>query len=310
MAWPNQTAFNGFILLGFSNLGQLQGLLFVVFMLIYMLTLTGNFFIILLTSMDPTLCSPMYFFLQNLSFAEVGFVSTTIPKVLVDLLSEQKTISLLECRTQMFFFFFFGTTECFLLIAMAYDRFVAICNPLRYMVIMNRKFCLLVTMATWSSGFPVGTAQTMWLFSFPFCGSRTVSHFHCDTPPILQLACGDTSRFELFSLIGTFIIIICPFTLILISYIYILDTILKMPSAEGRHKAFSTCSSHIIVVTLFYGTASLTYFRPRSNYSPETKQLLSLSYVIITPMLNPIIYSLRNKEVKNAISRLLSKRLC
>nr|XP_056719336.1 olfactory receptor 10A5-like [Euleptes europaea] len=309
MAGSNQTVVSEFILLGFSNLGQLQLLLFGVFLVAYLATLTGNTLIILLTKMDPALHSPMYFFLRNLSFAEVGFISSTVPKMLVDLLSEKKTISLLGCRAQTYFFFFFGTIECFLLIAMAYDRFVAICNPLRYPAVMNKNFCRMMVLAACASGFPVGTIQSAWLFSFPFCGSNVILHFFCDTPPLLELACGDTSKFEQFSIIGTFTIILAPFTLILISYVRIISTILRMPSTEGRQKAFSTCSSHIMVVTLFYGTASSIYFRPRSNYTPEIKQLLSLSYTVFTPMLNPVIYSLRNKEMKGALSRLLSRKM-
>ncbi|XP_062994342.1 olfactory receptor 10A7-like [Elgaria multicarinata webbii] len=310
MTWPNQTVINEFILLGFTKLGHLQVLLFTLFLIAYIAAVMGNFFIILLTIVDVTLHSPMYFFLRNLSSAEVGFISTIIPKMLVNLLSEKKTISLLGCKAQMYLGFSFGTMECFLLVAMAYDRFVAICNPLRYTVVMNRKFCVLLVVAAWASGLPVATIQITWLFSFPFCGSNAVSHFYCDAPPILHLACEDTYKFELFSLIATFIVIICPFVLILASYVCIIDVALRMPSPEGRWKVFSTCSSHIIVVSLFYGTASLTYLRPRSNYSPGSKHLLSLSYVIVTPMLNPIIYSLRNKEVKDAFCRLVSGKLC
>ncbi|XP_015270319.1 PREDICTED: olfactory receptor 10A5-like [Gekko japonicus] len=309
MTGSNETVVSEFILLGFSNLGQLQILLFGVFLVVYLATLTGNTLIIILTKTDPALHSPMYFFLRNLSFAEVGFVSSTVPKMLVNLLSEKKTISLLGCRAQTYFVFFFGTMECFLLIAMAYDRFVAICKPLRYPAVMNKKICRLMALAACASGFPVGTVQSSWLFSFPFCRTNVIPHFFCDTPPLLELVCGDTSKFELFSLIGTFIIILAPFTLILISYIRIISTILRMPSTEGKQKAFSTCSSHIMAVTLFYGTSSLTYFRPRSNYTPEIKQLLSLSYTILVPMLNPIIYSLRNKEMKGAFTRLLRRKM-
>ncbi|XP_053120574.1 olfactory receptor 10A4-like [Hemicordylus capensis] len=310
MAWSNQTMVNEFILLGFSSLGQLQILLFVVFLVFYVVTVIGNFLIILVISMDNTLHCPMYFFLQNLSFAEAGFISAIVPKMLVNLLSKNKAITLLGCRAQIYFVFFFGAMECYILIVMAYDRFVAICNPLRYTIIMNRKICVLLVAAVWTSGFPIGTIQSTWLLSFPFCGSNEISHFFCDAPPVLYLACADTYRFELFSLIGTFINLLCPFILILVSYICIIRTILKMPSIEGRRKAFSTCSSHIIVVTLFYGSASLTHFRPKASYSSGNNHLLSLSYVIVTPMLNPIIYSLRNKEMKKALSRLLSRTIC
>lgn len=308
MTWLNQTMFSEFILLGFSNLGELQVLLFIVFLLIYMQMLTGNFLIILLTKTDSTLQSPMYFFLRNLSFAELGFVSCIIPKMLVNLLSEEKTISLSGCRTQMYFAFFFGATECFIMIVMAYDRFVAICHPLQYTVIMNKWFCALLALAAWSAGLPFAIINSTWLFSFAFCKSNIVPHFYCDFPPVFQLACGNTSTFELFSIVGTFIVILFPFSLILVSYIHIISTIFRMPTTEGRRKAFSTCSSHITAVTLFYGTAGLNYVQPKSSYSPESKYLLSISYIVITPMLNPIIYSLRNREVKGALQRLFSKK--
>ncbi|XP_066485698.1 olfactory receptor 10A4-like [Tiliqua scincoides] len=308
MTWLNQTMVSEFILLGFSDLGELQVLLFMVFLLIYMLTVTGNFLIILLTKMDAALHSPMYFFLRNLSFADLGFVSCIIPKMLVNLLSKEKTISLSGCRTQMYFAFFFGATECFILIVMAYDRFVAICHPLRYTVIMNSRLCAWLLIVVWSAGLPLAIINSTWLFTFPFCKSNVVSHFYCDFPPVFQLACGNTSTFELFSIVGTFIVILFPFSLILISYVHIISTIFRMPTTEGRRKAFSTCSSHITAVTLFYGTAGLNYVQPRSSYSPESKYLLSVSYIVITPMLNPIIYSLRNREVKGALWRFFGRK--
>lgn len=310
MSLNNQTMASEFILLAFSNLGQLQILLFVGFSIAYLTALLGNFLIILLTNLDRTLHSPMYLFLQSLSIAEVGFMSTIIPKMLVNLLSEKKAISLMGCRAQIHFVFFFGSLECFILLVMAYDRFVAICNPLHYKAIMKKRFCILLVAAVWVTGFPIATIESTWLLSFPFCRSNVISHFFCDVPPVLQLACADTSRFELFSHVENFILFLCPFTLILISYIHILSTILRMPTVEVRRKAFSTCSSHIIVVTLFYGSASLSHFQPRATYYSANRHLLSLSYVVFTPILNPFIYSLRNKEVKEALSRLIRKKIC
>ncbi|XP_066485625.1 olfactory receptor 10A7-like [Tiliqua scincoides] len=309
MTWHNQTTFNEFILLGFSNLGQFQVLLFIVFLIVYLLTVMGNFLIIFLVIIDPTLHSPMYFFLQNLSFAEVGFVSNIVPMMLVNLLSEKKTISFLGCRAQIYFVFFFGTMECYILTVMAYDRFVAICNPLRYTVVMNRNVCVLLVIVGWTLGVCVGIIHSAWVLGFPFCRSNTLFHFFCDVPPILPLACADTYRFKLFSLIITFLAVLCPFLLILISYIHIVHTILRMTSVEGRRKAFSTCSSHIIVVTLFYSSVSLTHIRVKTFSSTGNKHLLSLSYIVFTPMLNPIIYSLRNKEVRGALSRLIRKKI-
>ncbi|XP_067391417.1 olfactory receptor 10A2-like isoform X1 [Emydura macquarii macquarii] len=310
MTWANQTVVTEFILLGFSNFPQIQHLLFVVFLAAYVITLMGNILIILITTADPALHSPMYFFLRNLSCLEICFTSVIVPNLLANLLSENKTISFYGCMLQMYFFFFFGSTECFLLATMAYDRYVAICNPLRYTVVMNRRVCIQLAMTSWVSGIPVGTVQTSWLFSFPFCGPTEVNHFFCDSPPVLKLVCGDTYLFEMYAVTGTILIVLFPFILILASYVRIISTILRIPSAEGRRKTFSTCSSHLMVVTMFYSTASLTYFRPKSSYSPDTKKLLSLSYTVFTPMLNPIIYSLRNKEVKGALWRMLGWRLC
>nr|XP_020670701.1 olfactory receptor 10A2-like [Pogona vitticeps] len=309
MSKNNQTMASEFILLSFSNLSQLQILLFIGFLLSYLTALLGNFLIIFLTNMDSTLHSPMYFFLQTLSLAEVGFMSTIIPKLLVNLLSKKKTISLLGCRAQIHFVFFFGSLECFILIVMAYDRFVAICNPLHYKVIMNKKFCMLLVAAVWAAGFPIATIESTWVLSFPFCKSNVISHFFCDVPPVLQLACADTSRFEVFSHIKDFILFLCPFTLIVISYVHIISTILRMPTVEVRWKTFSTCFSHITVVTLFYGSAGLSHFQPRAYHSGN-RHLLSLSYVVFTPMLNPFIYSLRNKEMREALSKLSRKKIC
>ncbi|XP_053118537.1 olfactory receptor 10A7-like [Hemicordylus capensis] len=308
MTWANYSDVTEFILLGFSDLLQLQILLFMIFLIMYIITLLGNLLIILLTTTDPALQSPMYFFLRNLSFLEICFTSVIVPKMLVNLISEKKAISFPGCVIQMCFFFFFGSTECFLLAMMAYDRYVAICDPLHYSMTMKKRICIQLALFSWFSGIPVGIVQTAWLFSFPFCGLNKVNHFFCDSPPVLKLVCVDTYLFEMYAITGTILIVLSPFLLILVSYVRIITTILRIPSAAGRHKAFSTCSSHLIVVTLFYGTAGLTYFRPRSSYSPDTKKLLSLSYTVFTPMLNPIIYSLRNKEVKGAMRRLLSRK--
>ncbi|XP_034643764.1 olfactory receptor 10A4-like [Trachemys scripta elegans] len=309
MSMWNHTTVTEFILVGFSNHPNLQVPLFLIFLGVYTITLTGNMLIILVTSIDPSLHSPIYFFLRNLATLEIGFTLVIVPKMLVNLLVENKIISFAGCASQLYFFSFFGTAECCLLTAMAYDRYVAICNPLRYPDIMNRRASFQLAGLSWFSGFPVATVQMTWIFSLPFCGPNQVNHFFCDAPPILELACSNTYLFEIEALIATVLFIMVPFLLILVSYMRIITTIVRMPSEEGRHKAFSTCSSHLVVVTLFYGTASSTYFRPKSNYSPDTKKLISLSYTVITPMLNPIIYSLRNKEVKSALRRTLGRKL-
>ncbi|KAM7150829.1 olfactory receptor 10A4-like [Macrochelys suwanniensis] len=309
MSIRNHTTVTEFILVGFSNHPNLQVPLFLIFLGVYTITLTGNMLIILVTSVDPALHSPMYFFLRNLASLEIGFTLVIVPKMLVNLLVENKIISFAGCASQLYFFFFFGTAECCLLTAMAYDRYVAICNPLRYPDIMNRRACFQLAVVSWFSGFPVATVQMTWIFSLPFCGPNQVNHFFCDAPPMLELSCADTSLFEIEALTATVLFVMFPFLLILVSYMRIITTILRMPSEEGRRKAFSTCSSHLVAVTLFYGTASSTYFRPKSSYSPDTKKLISLSYTVVTPMLNPIIYSLRNKEVKGALRRTLGRKL-
>ncbi|KAL4829340.1 hypothetical protein H8958_001299 [Nasalis larvatus] len=269
----------------------------------------GKSLIILVTLADPMLHSPMYFFLRNLSFLEIGFNLVIVAKILGTLLAQDTTISFLGCATQMYFFFFFGVAECSLLATMAYDRYVAICSPLHYPVIMNQRTRAKLATASWFPGFPVATVQTTWLFSFPFCGTNKVNHFFCDSLPVLKLVCADTALFEIYAIIGTILVVMIPCLLILCSYTLIAAAILKIPSAKGKHKAFSMWSSHLLVVSLFYISLSLTYFQAKSNNSPESKKLLSLSYTAVTPMLNPIINSLRNNEVKNAFSRMVCKTL-
>ncbi|XP_041531924.1 LOW QUALITY PROTEIN: olfactory receptor 10A7-like [Microtus oregoni] len=309
MTCENHTRITEFVLLGFTNNPDMQASLFVLFLAIYSVTLLGNFLIIAVTSVDHALQTPMYFFLRNLSLLEVCFTLVMVPKMLVDLVSTRKVISFVGCGTQMYFFFFFGSSECFLLSVMAYDCFVAICNPLRYSVIMNRSLCLCMAIGSWMSGVPVSMLQTAWMMALPFCGPNSVDHFFCDGPPVLKLVSEDTTTYEMQALASTLLFIMFPLSLILVSYTRIIGTILKMPSATGLQKAFSTCSSHLIVVSLFYGTASLTYLRPKSNQSPESKKLVSLSYTVITPMLNPIIYSLRNNEVKGAVKRTINRKV-
>ncbi|KAM9067558.1 olfactory receptor 10A2-like [Sarcophilus harrisii] len=310
MADENWTTVNEFVLLSFSTLQpELQMLLFALFLTIQLVTLLGNTLIIVVTTADSALHSAMYFFLRNLSVLEIGFNMVIVPKMLETLLAHDTTITFLSCATQMYFFFFFGVSECCLLTTMAYDRYVAICDPLRYPVIMNHRACVHLAAASWLTGLPVATVQATWLFSFSFCHSNKVNHFFCDSPPVLSLVCGDTTLFEVYAIIGTTLFVMIPCLFILSSYARIVAAILRMPSAEGKRKAFSTCSSHLVVVSLFYGSLSLLYFRPKSNNSPESKKVFSLSYTVVTPMLNPIIYSLRNNEVKAALSRTFLRAL-
>ncbi|XP_006114093.2 olfactory receptor 10A4-like [Pelodiscus sinensis] len=305
----NQTISDVFILVGFSYLHELQSLLFLVFLFTYLVTVIGNLLIILLIKLNDSLHTPMYFFLVNLSFLEICYTTSVVPQLLVHLLVEEKTISLEGCMAQLYVFTIMGLTECCLLATMAYDRYVAICHPLHYMTIMSSRVCAQLAGASWLIGVSVEVAQTTWIFSLPLCGSHRIHHFFCDIPPVLKMACTDTSKNEIVVLTVSVLFIMSPFLLIILSYIRIISTILKLPSAEGRRKAFSTCSSHLTVVTLFYGTALITYLRPKSSSTPESDQMISLMYTVVTPMLNPIIYTLRNKEVKGALRRTVRKSI-
>ncbi|XP_062951836.1 olfactory receptor 10A3 [Cynocephalus volans] len=309
MKRQNQSSVVEFILLGFSNFPQLQQQLFAVFLVIYLVTLVGNAIIIVIISLDQSLHVPMYLFLQNLSVVDLSFSAVVMPEMLVVLSMEKTTISFAGCFAQMYFILLFGGTECFLLGAMAYDRFSAICHPLNYPMIMNKKIFMKLVIFSWVSGIMVATVQTLWVFSFPFCGPNEINHLFCETPPVLELACADTFLFEIYAFTGTILIIMVPFLLILLSYLQILFAILKMLSTTGRQKAFSTCASHLTSVTLFYGTASLTYLQPKSGYSPETKKVMSLAYTLLTPLLNPLIYSLRNNEIKRALMKLWQRKV-
>lgn len=305
----NQSSVVDFILLGFSNFPELQGQLFGVFLVVYLVTLMGNAVIILVISLEQSLHVPMYLFLQNLSVVDVSFSAVVMPEMLVVLSTEKTSISFVRCFAQMYFILLFGGTECFLLGAMAYDRFAAICHPLSYPVLMNQRVFVKLVGSSWVSGIMVATVQTSWVFSFPFCGPNEINHISCETPAVLELACADTFLFEVYAFTGTVLIVMVPFLLILLSYLRILLAILKMPPTTGRQKAFSTCGSHLTSVTLFYGTASMTYLQPKSGYSPDTKKLLSLAYSLLTPLLNPLIYSLRNSELKRALMKLWRRKV-
>ncbi|XP_054297359.2 olfactory receptor 10A3-like [Pongo pygmaeus] len=309
MKRQNQSSVVEFILLGFSNFPQLQERLFGIFLVIYVVTLMGNAIIIVVISLNQSLHVPMYLFLLNLSVVEVSFSAVIMPEMLVVLSTEKTTISFVGCFAQMYFILLFGGTECFLLGAMAYDRFAAICHPLNYPVIMNRGVFMKLVIFSWISGIMVATVQTTWVFSFLFCGPNEINHLSCETPAVLELVCADTFLFEIYAFTGTILIVMVPFLLILLSYTRVLFAILKMPSTTGRQKAFSTCASHLTSVTLFYGTASMTYLQPKSGYSPETKKLMSLSYSLLTPLLNPLIYTLRNSDMKRALIKLWQRNV-
>nr|XP_014425378.2 olfactory receptor 10A4-like [Pelodiscus sinensis]XP_025036889.1 olfactory receptor 10A4-like [Pelodiscus sinensis] len=305
----NQTISGGFILVGFSYLNELQILLFLLLLVIYLVALMGNLIIILLIKLNPSLHTPMYFFLVNLSFLEICYTTNVLPQLLVHLLVEEKTISIVGCMVQMLVFTTLGLTECCLLAAMAYDRYVAICHPLHYTTIMSGWACALLAAVSWTIGLLAEGAETLWLFSLPFCGSNHIHHFFCDIRPVEKMACADTSKNEILGLTMSALFIMGPFLLIILSYVCIISTILRLPSAEGRRKAFSTCSSHLMVVTLFYGTGLFTYLKPKSSSTPESDQMISLIYTVVTPVLNPIIYTLRNKEVKGAFKKTVRKAI-
>ena len=300
--WNHSTLVE-FILLGFSDVPNLQEFLFGVFLMIYLIILIGNSLIIIITRADPSLQTPMYFFLGNFSFLEMCYVSVTLPRLLTDLYRQDRIISFMACATQMYFFLVFGATECFILTAMAYDRYVAICKPLLYPLIMNNILCIQLAAGCWISGVPVHIGFTYWIFSLPFCGSNQLNHFFCDIPPVLTLACGDTFMIEMVIYVIALLVVTIPFMLILGSYVKIISSILKLPSATGRAKAFSTCSSHLIVVALFFGSGIITYLRPKSSHSAGVDKFLSLFYTIVTPMFNPMIYCLRNKDVMIALKK-------
>ncbi|CAO2596713.1 Olfactory receptor 10AG1 [Lemmus lemmus] len=305
----NHSTLVEFILLDFSDAPNFQEFLFGVFLIIYLIIVISNSFIIISTRTDPSLQSPMYFFLGNFSFSEICYVSVILPRMLMDLCTQKGTIPLFSCALQLCFVIMFGGMECLLLTVMAYDRYVAICNPLHYPLIMNSKNSVQLVAACWISIIPVVTGQTYQIFSLPYCGSNKINHFFCDIPPILKLACGDTFVNNLAIYVAAVAFIMVPFLLIIASYGKIICNILKLSSAGGRSKAFSTCSSHLIVVVLFYGTAIITYVIPKSNQSESMGKLLSLFYTVFIPLLNPIIYTLRNNDIMVALRKLQTKLL-
>ncbi|EDL79391.1 olfactory receptor 559 (predicted) [Rattus norvegicus] len=301
----NASTVTQFLLLGFSDLPNLQSFLFGIFSIMYLIILIANSFIIVITTLDPALQKPMYFFLVNFSFLEICYVSVILPRILYSIWTHNRNISLLACAIQMCFFLMLAATESILLAVMSYDRYVAICNPLHYALVMNPRKCRQLAAGSWLGGMPFQLGQTCQIFSLHFCNSNQIDHFFCDIPPVLKLACGDTSVNEMYVYVVAILLAAIPFILILTSYSKIIATILRLPTAEGRAKAFSTCSSHLVVVVLFFASASITYLMPKSTHSAVSDKFLSLFYTIVTPIFNPMIYCLRNKEVIAALRRLL-----
>ncbi|XP_072494271.1 olfactory receptor 13C9-like [Notamacropus eugenii] len=309
MEGMNETVLTEFILLGLSKYPKLEIFFFALCMTMYIVILFGNSVIIILSILDSHLHTPMYFFLSNLSFLDIGYTSSYVPKMLMNFLSTRKSLSFSGCVAQMSIAFAMGTTECILLAVMAYDRYVAICNPLRYPIVMNRTVYVNLAALSWLIGVLNSLFHTVLTLQLPFCGKNVIDHFTCEILAVMHLACANISLNELIMLVATIIFTLAPLLLIVMSYVFILSTILKIRSAEGRSKAFSTCSAHLTVVIIFYGAILFMYMKPKSKASLTTDKLIAMFYGIFTPMLNPIIYSLRNKDVNAAVKRVLSRNL-
>ncbi|XP_052037194.1 olfactory receptor 8K3-like [Apodemus sylvaticus] len=299
----NHTVVTEFILMGITDHPELQPSLFGLFLLIYLVSLVGNLGMIVLTVVDSRLQTPMYFFLRHLATTDLGYSTAVGPKMLTNFIIDQNRISFNLCATQLAFFLLFIACELFILSAMSYDRYVAICKPLFYMVIMSKRLCWVLVVIPYIYCTIVALLVTIKIFTLSFCGSNVISHFYCDSLPLLSLVCSNTQEIEVIMLFFSAFNLISSLLLVLVSYLLILIAILKMNSAEGRRKAFSTCGSHLTVVTVFYGTLIFMYMQPKSSHSFDTDKLASVFYTLIIPMLNPLIYSLRNKDVKDALHR-------
>ncbi|XP_047405746.1 olfactory receptor 10P1 [Sciurus carolinensis] len=310
MTKENHTTLPEFLLLGFSDLRALQGPLLWVVLLVYLVTLLGNSLIILLTRASPALHSPMYFFLRHLSVVELLYTTNIVPRTLADLASPHpRAISFQACAAQMYVFIVLGISECCLLTAMAYDRYAAICRPLHYSTLMSPQACMAMVGTSWVMGIITATTHSSLIFTLPFPSHPTIPHFLCDILPVLRLASAGKHKSEISVMTATVVFIMVPFSLIVTSYVRILSAILAMTSTQSRHKVFSTCSSHLLVVSLFFGTASITYIRPQAGSSVTTDRILSLFYTVVTPMLNPIIYTLRNTEVTGALRHMVKRQV-
>ncbi|XP_068836394.1 olfactory receptor 2T4-like [Capricornis sumatraensis] len=300
------TARSDFTLVGIFSQSQHPALLCVVSFVVFLMALSGNIFLIFLIYSDAHLHTPMYFFISQLSFMDMMYISVTVPKMLMDQITGVNKISVPECGIQMFLYVTLAGSEFFLLASMAYDRYMAICHPLHYPVVMNHKVCLFLASGCWFLGSVDGFLFTPITMTFPFCRSREIYHFFCEVPAILKLSCSDTALYEIFMYLCCVLMLLIPVTIISGSYYFILLTIHRMNSAEGRKKAFATCSSHMTVVILFYGAAIYTYMLPNSYHTPEKDMMVSVFYTILTPVLNPLIYSLRNKDVIGALKKMLN----
>ncbi|XP_015349102.1 olfactory receptor 6C6 [Marmota monax] len=306
----NQSMEIEFILLGLTDDPQLQIVIFLFLFLNYSLSLTGNLIIILLTLLDPRLKTPMYFFLRNFSFLEIIFTTVCIPRFLITIVNGDKTISYNNCVAQLFFILLLGVTEFYLLAAMSYDRYVAICKPLHYPVIMNSRVCYLLVLSSWATGFLIIFPPLVMGLKLDFCASKIIDHFMCETSPILLISCTDTHVLEMMSLVLAVLTLAITLVLVILSYACIVRTILKFPSAQQRTKAFSTCTSHMIVVSMTYGSCIFMYIKPSAKERVTVSKGVALLYTSIAPLLNPFIYTLRNQQVKEVFWDVLHKILC
>ncbi|XP_015978409.2 olfactory receptor 8K5 [Rousettus aegyptiacus] len=312
MGQQNLTSLTEFILMGVTRQPELQGLLFAVFLIIYTVTVVGNLGMIILTQVDSRLHTPMYFFIKHLAFIDLGNSTVICPKMLVNFIEDQNTISYYACATQLAFFLMFIISEFFILSAMAYDRYSAICNPLLYNVIMSQRRCRMLVGIPYLYGIFQALLFTIKIFTLTFCGSKVINHFYCDDVPLLLLLCSNAQEIALLIILFSALNLLSSLLVVLISYILILIAIFRMYSTEGRKKAFSTCGSHLTVVVVFYGSLLFMYTQPKSTHSFDTDKMASVFYTLVIPMLNPLIYSLRNKEVKNAFHRVFKNqcKLC
>ncbi|XP_021060171.1 olfactory receptor 6C76-like [Mus pahari] len=303
----NRTSVNEFILLGLTNDPKLNIVIFVFLFITYILSITGNLTIITLTLIDSHLKTPMYFFLRNFSFLEISFTTVSIPRFLVSIVTGDMTISYSSCLAQEFFFILLGATEFFLLTAMSYDRYVAICKPLHYTTIMNSRVCMQLIVSSWLAGFLIIFPPAIMGLQLDFCDSNIIDHFTCDSSPLLLISCTDTAFLELFAFFLAVLTLIVTLTLVILSYSFILRTILRIPSAEQRKKAFSTCSSHMIVVSISYGSCIFMYVKTSAKEGVTLTKGIAVLNTSVAPMLNPFIYTLRNKQVKEAFKTLIKK---
>ncbi|XP_038598942.1 olfactory receptor 7G3-like [Tachyglossus aculeatus] len=303
----NQTSISEFLLLGLSDRGEQRQLLFMLFLWMYLRGVLGSLLIILAIRSDRHLHTPMYFFLTNLSLADVCFLSTTVPKMLVNIQTHNKSISYAGCLAQMYFFILFAALDHFLLTGMAYDRYVAICHPLPYPTIMGPRLCALMVAGSWITSSLHALTHTLMVLRISFCADNKIHHFFCEPIQIIKLSCTDPLINEILLFVLSALLGLGPLTGLLFSYTRIFSTILRIPSAGGRFKAFSTCGSHLSVVSLFYGTSLWVYFSPRSTHKARKDSIASVMYSVVTPMLNPFIYSLRNKDMKGALRKFISR---